>query len=305
MLNKRNASKEADSRHPIRNGTDVNKIIIQQPDLDTCLTAIILGAEDISLLDVRLFPATSSELSDPEVVCIEAGGSGRTSLNNFDHHDPERYFPPACRQALEYSGKNSHLLERLTDYVCRVDECREMPAIPFPSLSALFSGMRLCTPNPVNQFHAGLNILRIVIDKELDPFATMPERPEWQEYLSAKRRDFEKKARFLKDAVLFTTRQETRVGFMQVPLNERGGIGGFQELYQRGCAIGILFHPAFGEPPVRKFTIAGNDRPVSLLLPYLNPLEPGWGGRETIIGSPRTGSILETNQIRQLVEDHL
>jgi len=82
------------------------KAIIQKVDLDTCLTALILGVDPLAdEVIVVKGEAGEEELSDPAVVCIEAGGSGRSDLNNFDHHDPDRYFEPACRQAWRRQGR--------------------------------------------------------------------------------------------------------------------------------------------------------------------------------------------------------
>lgn len=280
-------------------------VIIQQADLDTCLTALILGITEGINLETRHSEANIAELENLDIFCIEAGGSGWVERSNFDHHDPATYYPPACYQALIHTGIKNRDLERLTDYVCHIDECRPFTPVSFPSLSGIFSGMRLTETSCEKQLFEGIGILRTVLDEGLDPFRSMPERGEWHPYLNAKRQDVEKKNLLLKSASIFSARSGTKIGFMEVPPGETGAIGGFGALYRMGCEVAILFHPAFGEPPVRKFTIAGNGRPVSLLLPYLTTLEPGWGGRETIIGSPRTGTSLETGQVLQLVMEKL
>ncbi len=46
--------------------------------------------------------APAEELADPEVLCIECGGSGQIGLNNFDHHETAEELPPACRQAFDF-----------------------------------------------------------------------------------------------------------------------------------------------------------------------------------------------------------
>jgi hypothetical protein len=162
-------------------------IFIIKPDLDTCLTATILGAKEHDRIMVINQEASHDLLGDPEVICIEAGGSGLVELNNYDHHDPHQYHPPACRQALVKTGKNTADLSRLVDYVCCVDEARPMPApIPFPSLSALFSGMCICTPGIRSRFRTGIELCRKVLAEGIDPFSRMPSLSEWDDYLRAK-----------------------------------------------------------------------------------------------------------------------
>ena len=98
------------------------KVIIQKPDLDTCLTAMVLGIEGTEDIMVSRGEAPAEALNDPAVVCIEAGGSGQVQLNNFDHHNTPSYFSPACRQALEQRSVRDVKVQRLVDYVCMVDE---------------------------------------------------------------------------------------------------------------------------------------------------------------------------------------
>ena len=161
------------------------RVVLQQVDLDTCLTGLLLGAG-----------AAPAELADPAVTCIEAGGSGQTELNNFDHHDAAGSWPPACVQALRAAGAaGSPALERLVAYVAEVDLGRapvrdwETDAAEGLSLSSVFSGMRLTVRDPREQFFAGLGVLRTVLEESIDPFGPMPPRPAWQVYADAHRRE--------------------------------------------------------------------------------------------------------------------
>jgi len=107
---------------------------------------------------------------------------------NFDNHDPDRYFQPACKRALNrISDSADDTLIRLVQYVCMVYEAIPIqPPVAFPSLSNIFSGMLLVETDPVVQFQAGMQILKAVWDDRLDPFASMPERQEWAIYIAAK-----------------------------------------------------------------------------------------------------------------------
>ncbi|MEM2001020.1 MAG: hypothetical protein QXT77_00040 [Candidatus Methanomethylicaceae archaeon] len=279
------------------------KVVIQQVDMDTALTALICGVSAEDEIVVVRGGASPEDLADPSVLCIEAGGSGQVHLNNFDHHDTAEPLPPACRQALEASGKTDPALSRLVDYVAAIDERGPSGLGPhpgFPTLSDVFSGMRLSIKNPIEQLHAGLAILTTVLRENLDPFGRMPERPQWQEWIEARRREDEGLARARAEAEVFLAKSGKTVGFLQTEF-----IGALEVLYSLGCQIAIAYSPRFGNPPIPKYTIAGKGVRVDHLLPFLNQLEPGWGGpaHGTIIGSPRTGSRLTPGMVKQLVKE--
>jgi len=284
---------------------------IHKPDLDTCLAAIVLGLAVSDQVVVLPGAAESSVLADPAAVCIEVGGSGQVELNNFDHHDEKQFFPPACRQAYEcrHTHNDNPDLARLVDYVAIVDDPPAEPVtVHYPSLSNLFSGMLMVTPDPQVQFQRGIALLKRVLEAGYNPFDPLPERPEWQPYLAAKA---ENKRRLTEGGVLesasfFTTISGLKAGFISLSDENCNLIVGPGVLYEQGCDIAVIYSPAFGVPPVRKFTIAGHDRAVNHLLPHLVRLESGWGGREKIIGSPMNGgSVLKENVIIELVRNYV
>ncbi|MCX7634937.1 MAG: hypothetical protein N2Z74_04250 [Syntrophales bacterium] len=274
------------------------KVIVRKPDLDTCLTALILGVGEQDEIVIAPEGATAAELADPTVLCLEAGGSGTPEWGNFDHHDPGKSHPPACRQAYEHLKLTDAALERLVAYVSMVDENPTgHPPISFPSLSNLFSGMMLVEIDPQRCFRRGLELLKEVWKDGIDPFAPMPDRPHWRCWREAKKAN-RRKMKMLRDQVyVFTTRRGKSAGFLT-----SGVIGGVGLIYSRGCDIAVLYHPAFGLPPVPKYTIGGKNVAVSPLLDPLNTLEAGWGGRETIIGSPATGSRLAPETVIALIK---
>ena len=277
------------------------KTIVQKPDLDTCLTALIMNVQETDEVVCLKGEAPESDLGDQHVLCIEAGGSGQAALMNFDHHDPARYFPPACLQAYEAKGWQDEGMARLIDYVCLVDERpTDHPRIAFPSLSNLFSGMLLVEKDAVTQFRAGMVLLRTVRQDGLDPFVTMPDRDEWRPWRLAKEENLKRVMETAVKARFHTTQSGLRIGFL-----ESNAVGGTGSLFAQGCRVAILSNPAFGVPPLPKYTIAGNGVAVSGLLPHLDRLEKGWGGRETIIGSPRMGSVLTPAQVMEQVSKHL
>ena len=56
-------------------------------DLDTCGAALLLGVtREHEVVWLRSAQASQEELSDPSILCVEVGGSGRVAEGNFDHH---------------------------------------------------------------------------------------------------------------------------------------------------------------------------------------------------------------------------
>lgn len=216
-------------------------------------------------------------------------------LNNFDHHADSRSLPPACRQAFDRYGRPDPLMARLVTYVCNVDQAVPIrPPISFPSLSNVFSGMRIDTDSYIDQFWKGLSILREVYEEKMDPFREMPETTSWQLYLRAKKNAWQRLRESLPGALYGTSPSGLKIGFMKTPVP--GALGA---LYAKGCQIAVAFNPVKG-----KYTVGGKGIAVSGLLPALHACEAGWGGHATIIGSPE-GSQLPETLIIKLVQETL
>ncbi len=277
------------------------KVFFQKADMDTCLTALIMEADaGDEIVPVR-GNAPKSALDDPSVLCIECGGAGGVTLNNFDHHVPGADFPPACLQALRLNPTRQAPLVRLAEYVGLVDECRHpVDPIPFPSLSAIFSGMLLTELRPLKQFIKGMEILRDVLNLNFDPFQSMPDHAPWRAYRTVKAKNLRKNQGILAKTIFFQTNSGKTLGFV-----ETDAFGGRGQLYAAGCHIVIMFHPAFGTPPAPKYTIASRVADVIHLKPHFDRLETGWGGRSAIIGSPRRGTSLTRRQVLEIVLRHL
>ena len=260
--------------------------------------------------------ASVTELADPEVLCIEAGGSGQTELNNFDHHGTGGSWPPACVQALRMAGSSaSPDAERLVAYVAEVDLGRGRTVQPAPDreaddhlgLSSVFSGMRLTVRDPREQFFAGIGILQTVLAESIDPYGRMPERDGWRTYAEARRRERAALAALLDGAERFATASGRTAGFL---VTDR--VGALGALYASGCDVAIAYAPRFRPPsggdPIRKFTVGGRDGlRVDGLLGPLAKHEAGWGGpvHGTIIASPRGGTEMDPAGVKRLVREHL
>ena len=325
------------------------KVVIQKVDLDTALTAFLLGVSSADEIVVANGEASPEDLANPVVVCIECGGSGEVENNNYDHHDPGKELPPACVQAFqhfyqrhlfltrgEWGRQMTYLEFQLIPYVCpdlhnapfearlRVQEALAtlvdyvatldtqgphglhklsgLEKDAFPTLNDVFSGMLLCVKNPKDQLLSGISIFWTLFEHNVHPFGVMPELPEWREYIAAKRRNKEAVAKVLARAEFFVTKGGRRAAFIVAE-----EIGVVSALYSQGAQVVIAFCPRYGQPPVPKYTIAGNGVRLDHLLPHLLALEPGWGGPShgTILGSPRSGTNLAPKQIIALVQEHL
>ncbi len=280
------------------------KVLIQKVDMDTCLTAFILRVSEQDEVVVLQGDAPPEDLANPNVICIEVGGSGQTHLNNFDHHEPSGPTEPACKQAY-YLKRGDNALERLVDYVSILD-LKGGAGVPQetepPYLSGVFSGMLLSTPDPKEQLLKGIKIFSTVLKEGIDPFGTMPPLPEWEEYLRAKESSLEQADEVKTRVKVIKSKSGLEIGYV-----ESEYMGTVSIIYNLGCKIAVVYHPSYGFPPRRKFTIAGNDFRVDHLKPILNALEPGWGGPATgtILGSPKEGSKLTLEQVVEIVRQNM
>lgn len=277
------------------------KVLFSKVDMDTCLTAFVLGvSEEDEVIAIRE-EAEERYLNDPGVICIEVGGSGTAHLNNFDHHNFKGEIGTACEQAYEKMGTEEEALKKLVDYVSAVDmNPKSLSPKDFPTLSDVFSGMLLTYKDPKKELFKGMEIFQVVLEKKLDPFDTMPPLPEWAGYIEAKRKNDLEVKEAVKKASFVTSKSGLKIGYVEATV-----FGVIGELYDLGCDVAVAYNPEYGEPPVRKFTIAGKEVPVEHLTSYLNELEQGWGGRKTIIGSPRRGSKLSLEVVVGIVKSNL
>ena len=278
------------------------KVIIQKSDLDTCMTAYLLNVSREDDVFLTRGEACEADLNNPHVVCIEAGGNGQIHLNNFDHHN-DSTLPPASVQAMETLGIENNEINRLVDYVARVDMAQPFPRpIPFPSLSNVFSGMKMVEQSEIEQFFKGIDMLSSIITLRIDPFQSMPKRKAWAEYIAVKERNWKELKHNLNRTQFYHTQQNRKVGYCSQ--RSIGGIGAL--LNTMGCDIAILYSDTFGPRALPKFTIGSRSISLDALLAKLNGYEPGWGGHQRIIGSPReAATTLKPQQIISIVIDIL
>ena len=273
------------------------RIVIQRPDLDTCLAGAILGVQDGDPVIFRAEGATAAELADPAVICLEAGGSGQVEFGNFDHHDPGLDLPPAATQAYVSAGRPLIYI-RLVEYNEMIDLCLPSPLRPpFPSVSSLISGIRFVhEADPVRQFREGVRALRHIAQAGFDPFDPLPFVAEWAPYLEEKSRRLSELMQSPPAAEMVNS-GGTKIAFSATTL-----VGAVGALYRQGVDVAVVARP-LDPAGAWKYTIAGRQLKVSHLLGALNRLEPGWGGpaHGTIIGSPVKGSRLPMDAVRAIV----
>ncbi len=303
-------------------------------DLDTCGAAWLLAGSEILTFGeklVKVLPggqATEEDLANPEILCIEVGGSGRISERNFDHHGREdlpsatyQAWVAELREVLELEFGKFFVLQlakkaSLVDYIDRLDRYgpRAFPKREeiFPTLSDLFAGMLLITKDPVEQLKGGIELLRqITLPMEgnfqteiIDPFGRVPIEGNtiWRRYAEAKANNDRCVAEATKQALWGKTSSGLTLAWLETDF-----IGAPGALYGVGAQVVVVYSPHFGPAKVPKFTIAGNGVKVDAALPVLNAREPGWGGPAsgTIIGSPREGSSLTLEEVVRIVQEVL
>lgn len=310
------------------------KVKVQKIDLDTVGVAFLLGASRADEVEVLRSEATAEDLANPDVICIEVGGSGQPQLNNWDHHKEGGPTLSAAAQVLahlakiaeercpdwpshsEYAGRggcphcgwdtNHPQYEecfQLVEYIDQLDTKgpealrRAVGQVEFPTLSDVFSGMLLTTRDPVEQLHKGVELLKAVVDSSQNPYGTIKG---FDSYAAAKAENNRQIAETVENARWETTSKGLKLGVLET--NFFGAPGA---LYGVGAQVVVCLNPNLNG--VRKFTIAGNSIRVDAVAPTLKALEPGWGGPPTgtILGSPWEGSKLSLEEVAKIVKTAL
>lgn len=295
------------------------KVCVGKIDLDTIGCAYINEVTRDDRVEVaRSGKATDEELADEAVLCIEVGGSGRVGEGNFDHHDVGGPEKSATMQAFDQLVDRLLLVDReyeqmpqnlgvLADYIHEID-VRGPTALKkeqvdsgegFPFLSDVIAGMFLTERNPVEQLYRGVEILDQVIRSGQHPKGTIKG---FDSYVDAKRENSRRVTEAIEKAEWTITAHGRKLAYL-----ESDFIGAPGALYNQGAEIVVAFSPKYGNPPVPKFTIAGNKIQVDRVLPILNEMEQGWGGPPTgtIVGSPRGGSKLSLVEVVKIVSEIL
>lgn len=277
-------------------------------DLDTLLAAFLIGARasDAPVMTLRQCrgSASAGELSDPAHLCVEVGGAGRCSENNFDHHGPGAPEQSASRQVYERLGR----LVAYVDAVDRGDPPRGDGG--FPNLTQLIAGMLLSVAEPKQQMEAGLQILRLIVERGLDPAGSLAtlydELPAAERWAQRKREHDAQFANVLAAATWLTTK-----GGRKLAVVETTWFGAPGALYGAGAEVIVALNPRHGDQAIRKFTVSVHRELQVTVRPALEELakcEQGWGGpaHGTICGSPQDrSSALGLEEVVRVVQETL
>ena len=283
----------------------IKSVLFGKVDLDTLLASYLMGARmhepSVSCRAVR-GSAAEEELSDPTVLTVEVGGSGRVAENNFDHHGSDATVDlSSARQVLDR-------LSRLVQYVDELDRGhrRHEDGCRFPSLAQLVAGMLLSVEAPEEQMREGHRILAAVIESGIDPYGSMEpildELPDGRAWAEAKRTHDHQGAQAISSATWSTT-----AGGLRLAAVETEWFGAPGALMGQGADVVVCRNPAHGDQKVSKFTVAvRRDRGLTVTpaLEELRKLEEGWGGpaHKTICGSPQgRSSVLGLEGVIEIV----
>jgi len=278
-----------------------NTFAFQKPDMDTVLTAVLLGFDNADQL-LEFSPEISNDLlARPDIFCIECGGSGQVDLRNFDHHDTRYSLPPACVQAYICQKHSDTNLFQLVKYVQWVDEGRRFPKSHCQEgiyLSSVYSGMLLMYKgSKLEQFYHGARLFNLVIEKKIDPWKPVPEISEWLPYFHHKKFQKQQLEKFASDVNYYQTNSGLTAGYLCA------NIPGIHALLRRlGCIISIAAGLA-KHNDLLYTTISSNQLSMLKLLPELSRREKGWGGpcHGNIIASPQKGTRLSERDLATLV----
>lgn len=274
-------------------------------DLDTLLATFLMGARlcETSVITFRVVQGSASaeELSDPTILCVEVGGSGRTAKNNFDHHGPGAPDKSSARQVFER-------LARVVQYVDELDRGRldRTARCEFPSLSQLVAGMLLSVKTPEEQMREGHRILREVVESGIDPYGCMEPMLDAisgaRAWAQAKRAHEALGPESVAHASWYVTQSGRKLAVVETEWYGAPGA-----LYGLGAEIVIACNPSHGDKKIRKLTVAIRRDQGLTTTPFLlevEALEKEWGGpaHGTICGSSQThSSALGLKVVRDLV----
>lgn len=276
-----------------------------KPDLDTVVAAYLLRPRGLGQLCHLSEEAPDSFLDNRQILCIECGGSGRVEDSDFDHHG-KYLLPCAAEQVWAFIGQPK-VFSELVRYTACIDTGQAGNAGPHTgvgmTLSGLFSGLRIYHKNAVDQFWAGLALLREFCGQELSPADVMPlvrVSPTANSYFQARKRAGQALAAERKRIQLYTFRGYT-VGALTSGLP---GVHGLMR--QAGADISVAGNKALAGD-MQRWSISvrqGLEAIIIRMLPALEQMESGWGGPAGggIICGPRKGSRLALAEILACVE---
>lgn len=300
----------------------MKKILFRRPSMDSCFTAAVMVGWDKQFQNNSLpvvaaaRRASTHELDDREVLCLDLGTSGRDWHHDFfmrnlrrqplgDPSKVDTVMMPMSAQMYAYiHGDTSWPLfnEQLDTAsmpafyrMCLyVHELASAGTRRYHSqgmgLTGVFSGMMsLYNDDPVKQFISGCSLMQMALRK-INPFETVPMRDtqeeivEWRPYIESRLRTRDQRRKVARCVSYHLTNGKKKVGYIKTSY-----MGATGAIYSQGCEIAVVVNPnrvitgEDGNPKrIRKVIVSTNDSDIATnyipkIEALLNELEPGWG----------------------------
>lgn len=283
----------------------IKQINFLKADLDTVSTAAML-TDCLDNLQIKRLEnkASDSDLKDSSILCIECGGDGLCTLNNYDHHKND-CLSCATVQAFNMIGAPERFLQ-FVDHVSYVDTNTRLCNTPLPlnksgnSVSSLFSGMLYLYLDENERFTKGYELIKTILSSDdlLNSVWNIPLLSDnFKRYANAKSTMQQLLSDELCKAKIFCIE-----GYQVMLLHsELAGIHGL--LKRNGAAISIAINDN-----LHKISISFTKQTLPLakfILEKLNRIEAGWGGHvdKGIIASPYQGSSLTDIEICKILTE--
>ncbi len=93
--------------------SEPRKVRVGEIDLDVIGAAYVLDITRKDEIKLLRGEASSEALSNPSIICIEAGGSGQVDLLNFDHHGADAPQTCAAQQVFNWLREDKKRLSRI------------------------------------------------------------------------------------------------------------------------------------------------------------------------------------------------
>lgn len=291
----------------------INMIKFIKADLDTVAAAALILNELPENIYVLMNNAEEKSLNHSSCLCLECGGDGLCSLNNFDHHEKSE-LPCAAVQAFnEYNCSEKY--RNLVNYVEYIDTGRgSFTSLSVDdsccSISGLFSGMLSLYKSEITRFKKGFEFFKRIMEMPevlANPLAVPVDDPVLSRYYKAKNKITDALNKEQDKIVKVDCAVPTMYLKTQLP-----GVHGL--IHKLGAVISIAVNANTGKISIS--SIPGYENLVESFEKELNYEEEKnnsepiasdsgnrWGGHSSmgIIGSPRNGSCLEFNQIIDII----